>query len=106
MMIFNDPDITDIVHLADAFQAFESQVALAVEQKYPTYFEVDTVEKLVEKLGIIPSPNYRKMKISCRKVLSQRIWYNRSVPINKHCEVLDKEALQIVNQWIKAPILL
>ena len=48
------PDIFDIVHPADAFFAFDKQAELAVENKYPGYFEADTVEELAEKLGIDP----------------------------------------------------
>ena len=40
------------MHPADAFQAFEQQAAVAVEQGYEAYFEADTIEELAEKLQI------------------------------------------------------
>lgn len=48
----NGPDILDIVHPADAFETFDEQAKLAVEQNYFAYFEAKTVEELAEKLGI------------------------------------------------------
>lgn len=48
----NGPDITDIVHPADAFLAFDGQAAKAVEDNYEGYIEAETLEELAEKLQI------------------------------------------------------
>lgn len=48
------PDILNLVHPAECFEAFEEQAALAISQGYPGYSEADTVEGLAEKLGIDP----------------------------------------------------
>lgn len=48
----NGPDITDIVHPADAFLAFDGQAAKAVEAGYEGYIEAETIEELAEKLQI------------------------------------------------------
>ena len=48
----NGPDIFDIVHPEEAFDAIEPEFARAVEEGYDGYFEADTIEELAEKLGI------------------------------------------------------
>lgn len=48
----NGPDIFDIVHPEEAFDAVEPEFARAVEEGYDGYFEADTIEELAEKLGI------------------------------------------------------
>lgn len=50
----NGPDIFDIVHPEEAFDAVDPEFARAVEEGYDGYFEADTVEELAEKLGIDP----------------------------------------------------
>lgn len=120
----NGPDIVDIVHPADAFIAFESQAAVAVEQGYPAYFESDTVEGLAEQIGIDPAKlqntidEYNEM---CERGLDSKFHKNQEylhpitgkgkylcgkyylaaygtvggVRINKYCEVLDENQMPI-----------
>jgi fumarate reductase flavoprotein subunit len=116
----NGPDIVDIVHPADAFMAFDGQAALAVEQKYPAYFEDTTIEGLAAQLGIDPEKlqdtidEYNEM-CACGvdskfhkeqkylhpitgkgKYLVGKFYLGAygtvgGVRINKYCEVLDKD---------------
>jgi fumarate reductase flavoprotein subunit len=50
----NGPDIFDIVHPEEAFQAVEPEFERAVADGYDGYFEADSIEELAEKLGIDP----------------------------------------------------
>lgn len=120
----NGPDIEDIVHPADAFQAFEQQAAVAVEQGYEAYFEADTIEELAEKLQIDEAvlrntiETYNEMcdmhcdtqfnknpkflhKITGKgKYLVGKFYLGAygtigGIRINKYCEVLDDDFMPI-----------
>lgn len=114
------PDIADIVHPAEAFQAFERDTVRAVEEGYEAYIEAETVEELAEKLGIDPEKlqatidEYNDMcdagvdtlfhkdqkflhPITGKgKYLVGKFYYAAygtigGVRINKNCEVLDED---------------
>lgn len=48
----NGPDIFDIVHPEEAFNAVEPEFERAVEEGYDGYIEAESIEELAEKLGI------------------------------------------------------
>ena len=50
----NGPDIFDIVHPEEAFEACGADFARAIEEGYDGYFEADTIEELAEQMGIDP----------------------------------------------------
>lgn len=120
----NGPDIVDIVHPADAFLAFDSQAALAVEQGYSAYIEAKTIPELAEKLGIDEDklrdtieeynamcecgvdtkyhkpqkflhPITGKGKYLVGKYYLAAYGTVGGVRINKYCEVLDKNHMPI-----------
>ena len=114
----------DIVHPADAFLAFDSQAALAVEQGYSAYIEAETIPELAEKLGIDEDklrdtieeynamcecgvdtkyhkpqkflhPITGKGKYLVGKYYLAAYGTVGGVRINKYCEVLDKNHMPI-----------
>ena len=50
----NGPDIFDIVHPEECFDAVGPEFARAVEEGYDGYIEAENIEELAEKLGIDP----------------------------------------------------
>ncbi len=116
----NGPDIFDIVHPAEAFEAVGPEFERAIAEGYPGYYEADTVEELAEKLGIDPdvlqetiddyndmcdegrdtqfgkNPDYLRPITGKGKYRAGKFYIAAygtigGVRINKRCEVMDKD---------------